>query len=68
VTTLPDYCRNEDRHNGRHVPKVADLKFPGTHYVPTTACAGCLNWSVQQARTEGYAITITPVPPAEATS
>jgi hypothetical protein len=65
VIALPAYCRNEDRHDGRKVPKVADLQFPGSHYVPTTACAGCLYWSIRQARIDGYAITVMPVPPAE---
>jgi hypothetical protein len=67
MSALPAYCLNADRHDGRQVPKVADLTFPGSHYVPTTACAGCLHWSVQQARIDGYAVTVTPVSRPEAT-
>lgn len=40
---------------------VARLSFPDGRYNPTTACSGCLDQQVRQARLEVYPIRIDPI-------
>ena len=52
------FCGNED-----HGPRTAvvSLTWPDGRYLPATACRTCLRWSIANAISEGYPITITPI-------
>lgn len=57
----PDALLCENDIHCQRTKAVAHLTFPSDRFHPTTACAGCLDWSVRQARAEVYPITITPI-------
>jgi hypothetical protein len=54
------FCTNEDNH-ARAVRAVVKLSWPDGRYKPETACAGCMRWSIANAREGVYPILIEPV-------
>lgn len=54
-------CANEDHR--RRTRAVAKVSWPNGPYKPTTACVGCLAWTVDTAITEGNTVLVEPIPP-----
>lgn len=58
VENIPVMCGNED--HPRPTAARARLSWPDGRYVPTTACAGDLDWTIRGSLKEGHPVLVEP--------